>query len=160
VESLPANDRDLSEIEKCLSLGVEKFLGSPPSYPGVVAVPTWGHPISNKGYVIGFVDMLAPYFRPTLEVTGFYTDWNDNRLVGQRLNASNVLPGWGIRHDDRRSVCFEVKSKITSLGDLIRQIHLYQEYIKAPFVVVSPDIRFANALRGQGIHFLPYDAPP
>ena len=67
------------------------------------------------------------------------------------------LPRW---HCEPRieSVIFEAKTSIRSLGELIRQIRLYQEYRKGHYIVVSPDDRFAEVLRGQGIQFIKYEA--
>jgi hypothetical protein len=51
-------------------------------------------------------------------------------------------------------VFFEVKPKIESLGEVIRQLRRYQKYASGVWVVVSPDTRYANILREQGIEFL------
>lgn len=51
-------------------------------------------------------------------------------------------------------VFFEVKPKIDSLGEVIRQLRRYQKYASGVWVVVSPDTRYANILREQGIEFL------
>jgi len=56
--------------------------------------------------------------------------------------------------DERVSFNVEVKPSIRSIGELIRQIRRYESVCKAPFVVVSPDDRFANILRSQGIGFI------
>jgi len=63
------------------------------------------------------------------------------------------------------AVLIEAKSKIPSLGELIRQIRFYQaggdfdfrtregEYLRPRWLVVSPDARFAEKIREQGINF-------
>jgi hypothetical protein len=51
-------------------------------------------------------------------------------------------------------VFFEVKPKIDSLGEVIRQLRRYQTYASGVWVVVSPDTRYATILREQGIEFL------
>lgn len=49
----------------------------------------------------------------------------------------------------------EVKSKVTSIGDLLRQIQFYRTFVKdTPWCVVSPDTRYAEIIRQQGIHFV------
>ena len=60
--------------------------------------------------------------------------------------------------DFNLEVFFEVKSYIKSCGELIRQIRQYQEYAlpEPRFVVVSPDVRFEDILRDQGIDFWAY----
>jgi len=54
---------------------------------------------------------------------------------------------------DQRYFMFEVKSSIPSLGEVIRQIRMYETYSRGAYVIVSPDDRFADALRAQGIEF-------
>lgn len=49
----------------------------------------------------------------------------------------------------------EIKSKISSVGDLLRQIQFYRTFDKkTPWCVVSPDTRYAEIIRQQGIHFV------
>ena len=55
-------------------------------------------------------------------------------------------------------IAFEVKSKIPSLGEIVRQIRTYEEHGKAQWFVVCPDDRCAAPLEQQGIHFLKYEA--
>lgn len=54
-------------------------------------------------------------------------------------------------------VFFEVKTKIQSLGELIRQIRFYEEYKKGKYFVVSPESQYASLLNEQGIGFVLYD---
>lgn len=60
--------------------------------------------------------------------------------------------------------CIEAKTKIDTLGALLRQIRFYQcgtiagrRISKMPFIVISPDERFADVLLEQGVKFLKYD---
>jgi hypothetical protein len=56
-----------------------------------------------------------------------------------------------------QSFCFEVKSVLPSLGELIRQVRMYQTYINnSPFYIVAPDDRYAKQLEQQGIGFIKY----
>ena len=104
----------------------------------------WEKPVMSDKYMIGFVDLFA--------------------FVGSGY-SNPALPNPSYK---RCGVCFEVKTLISSLGELIRQIRMYKEYIhkKAEdwgyplFVVVSPDARFADALRSQGIEFYHYNPDP
>jgi len=50
-------------------------------------------------------------------------------------------------------VYFEVKATLSSAGELIRQIRMYQEYVQGEWVVVSPDNRHRGLLESQGILF-------
>jgi hypothetical protein len=52
-------------------------------------------------------------------------------------------------------ICFEVKSKITSIGEVIRQINQYKTFLPpVRFVIVSPDDRYSDILTNQGIYFV------
>jgi len=60
------------------------------------------------------------------------------------------------------SLLIEAKAEIPSLGELIRQIRMYQDgrsglYGDHVWVVISPDDRFASKLEEQYIRFLKYD---
>lgn len=61
-------------------------------------------------------------------------------------------------------VVFEAKTKMETLGELFRQLRIYQEgwigdnpVWNMPFVVVCPDEREAEIIRQQGFKFLKYD---
>ena len=55
------------------------------------------------------------------------------------------------------NIAIEIKTAIPSLGELVRQIRMYQTYLKVKFIIVCPDDRFAEPLRSQGIHFYKYN---
>ena len=57
----------------------------------------------------------------------------------------------------RGYVLVEVKSKLPTLGELMRQINLYRTAHKGPIVVVSPDDSFQELLAGQRVLFLKYE---
>lgn len=58
------------------------------------------------------------------------------------------------------SLMFEVKTSIKSIGEVIRQIQLYKTYFQIytnriyEFIIVSPDDRYIDILKSQGIGFL------
>lgn len=61
-------------------------------------------------------------------------------------------------------VLFEAKTAIDSLGELFRQVRMYQEgyIVDEPvkgmrFVIVCPDDTHADTIRQQRLHFLKYD---
>lgn len=87
----------------------------------------WEKPISAKnGFLVGFVDMRVDVLFNPLDDD--YWNWEP--------------------------FLFEVKPAIYSVGELIRQIRMYQQYQEGTYIVVSPDDRFASVLAGQGIEFL------
>lgn len=47
----------------------------------------------------------------------------------------------------------EVKTRIPSVGELIRQINFYRAYTSCTWLVVSTDNTFSEIIRSQGIHF-------
>lgn len=58
------------------------------------------------------------------------------------------------------AVAVEVKTEIPVIGDLIRQIQFYRNYMGGPcWIVVSPDDRAASILKEQGIYFYKYKSP-
>jgi hypothetical protein len=66
----------------------------------------------------------------------------------------NQLPGGWAASGGMDDYLFEIKPSIPSVGELIRQIRMYQQYKPGKYIVVSPDDRFASVLSGQGIEFL------
>jgi len=116
-----------------------KLTDLPERAPITITEKIWEYPIISGKYVIGFVDMLIRYKADSITVfneKGYdrYNEWRVSRFVNEPL-------------------CLEVKSTIPSLGELIRQIRMYQQYLQGCYVVVSPDARFADAIRSQGIGF-------
>ena len=57
---------------------------------------------------------------------------------------------------DPRKVALDAKSTIPSLGQLIRDLNTYRTWRSWPFVVVSPEARFANAIADEGFGFIQY----
>lgn len=92
------------------------------------------HPIvqyvQNYQNVVGFVDLYA---------AGYVID---------------------MRNETKKhfEVYIEIKSKIASCGDLIRQINFYRNFKpgRAVWVIVCPDDRFEDVLRRQHIYFYRY----
>jgi hypothetical protein len=124
----------------------KRDLGEPPPRKLVIESKIWEYPIVTKtGFAVGFADMAVMVRVP--------------RNLTFCTFASGPQQGaveWHVEMSDER-VFFEAKTSIRSVGELIRQIRLYQEYLKGHYIVVSPDERFAEVLRGQRIHFLKYD---
>ena len=108
---------------------------------------TWEYPIKNGNFMIGFVDMIIEY-SATLELMVSYSDSRE---------PLPRLPRW-YNGKSSGTMAFEVKSVMPSLGELVRQVRMYESFLhKIPFYIVSPDDRFASALKGQNIGFIKYD---
>lgn len=103
----------------------------------------WEHPIMSKQYTVAFIDMLVSVETGSLAVT-----------KGQWDSYNQRLPRW--RDGGDMSLAFEVKPTIPSVGELIRQIRHQGTYVcpGTKFVVVSPDDRFVDILKNQGIKFI------
>ena len=118
------------------------------AWPGLVAHPpkigarikrvTWEVPVMSGKFTVGFIDMVVDWVATTSASFGD---------MGQML--------W-VKDDAGGEVCFEVKSSIPSLGELIRQIRMYEPHVDGDFVVVCADDRFAVPLKRQGIGFVTY----
>lgn len=139
-------------------------LGDPPQKPPPTElVITWEEPVLSGKYTIGFIDMRVCFSVPYLDV--LHIAWyhtTQKWLPSPRDDGEPFrLPEWRVVRprltESSKSICFEVKTSIPSLGELIRQIRMYQSYVKDPFIVVSPEDRFAQQLSHQGIDFLKYD---
>lgn len=131
------NDKELSGKDK-------EFIFNDldlPGKPGLEIIKiTWEYPVTTGkvSYIVGFADMRV--------------DYQDNSLVYDTGKHEFHL------YKEKCSIYFEVKSSISSLGELIRQIRMYQTYTKGQWFVVSPEIKFAAALESQGITHIEYDS--
>jgi|688.fasta_scaffold86665_4 hypothetical protein len=134
--------RDTEGSKDCRYVTIDKVkVGPLPDFPPVkVSKKVWEVAIVNKGYTIGFADMAIQYRRPALQ-------------FAQDSGRFWIEEGWD------HVVYFEVKPVVPSLGELIRQIRMYQTYTNIPdysgsspkWFVVTPDTRFKNQLKAQGI---------
>ena len=109
--------------------------------PGKVKRRIWEYPIltGRNDFTVGFVDLMV---------------WAEVETVS----------GKGELYDAEVVLAFEVKPKIPSLGELIRQIRHQETYLKdlhssgyrSEFymAVVSPDDRWATNLESQDIRFI------
>lgn len=92
----------------------------------------WERPIiseSRYGYrsMIGFIDLYA--------------------LISVKNNDEYI---------STRHICFEVKTEIKSVGELMRQLNVYREYMKAYYVIVCPDDSYKDFFLKQYIDFVKY----
>lgn len=118
------------------------------SYPNgnVISPETWDiyikleKPVIDRNFTIGFIDIyLTLRSKEKVEIKDRY--------------------GPSFRDHDGWEIGIEVKTKIDSIGDLLRQINFYRTYGTCSWIVVSPDDRFADVLRSQSIHFFKYRNP-
>lgn len=127
----------LAEYER-MKTYCESWNPGPPPNRTIRIVKTWESPVmARNDFMVGFIDM---------KVT---VQHSDVRIEGGKWIESNPIC---IRSKDE--YLFEIKPTIQSVGELIRQIRMYQQYQEGDYMVVSPDDRFASILNAQGIGFL------
>ena len=81
-----------------------------------------------NGYIIGYADLLAEF----------------------RLKDKEKI-------DVKFILCIEIKTKIESIGALLRQINTYKEYLNCIFyIVIAPNVNNnqRNVLKMSGIHLI------
>jgi len=136
--------------KKYTQLSSWKGLGDMPPKPNLrVTKKRWEHPIVSKEYTIGFVDIYAVCEVPFLDISGL-------KYSLEGLDNDSKLPEWYIGLH-QKEIAFEIKTSIPSLGELIRQIRMYQTYLPIPYIIVSPEDKFAKHINNQGINFYKYD---
>ena len=122
----------------------------PDKSPLKIISKKWEFPVTvkNKGktsYVVGFVDFKVKF--------GF------DCLTLPLWQYPNEVRDWDVVSQREGDFLFEVKTKIPSCGELLRQISLYREFIRGGnFCVVSPDDQFREIIESQDISFLKYNA--
>jgi hypothetical protein len=117
-----------------------------PTRPGLKVTKTiWEQPVTTgRDYTVGFIDMVAHYEQQGIGYT--------QNVYGAKAYS---LSWW----DDK--AFFEVKTSISSLGELLRQLGYYRQHLKKQswdpdptIFVVCPDARFADKIREQGFGFI------
>jgi hypothetical protein len=76
--------------------------------------------------------------------------------VADNSKHKNFIVGFVDVYCRKYSIGVEIKTEMPVVGELIRQIQFYRNYINGSWIVVSPDDRNANILKGQGIYFYKY----
>jgi hypothetical protein len=105
------------QTEAALTLGPPPI--TLPGFPTCAAPLTkWEHPIiTGNSYTVGFIDLMVTYQHPRLTYNEYWdaSEWREWNFE------------WTILWCQRR-VFFEVKTAIPSLGELLRQLTLYQSH--------------------------------
>lgn len=103
-------------------------------------------PIMNKNFIVGYADLSIAAQSYKLEVIAKYT------TAGVKLPELKLIRSYNCPETFNLNI--EVKPKIGSLGEVLRQIRTYQEY-SGKWAIASPDRRFEKEIEEQGIMFLP-----
>ena len=118
--------------------GIENY---PDNNEEIKITKTWESPILSGSYTIGFCDMYVEV-KAVWEGKDIVFDYRDK--IEKAENSYLEL-----------DLYFEVKPTIPSLGELIRQIRMYESYTEGgQWFVVSPDTRFCTLIEGQNIKFI------
>ena len=124
-----------------------------------IELKNWEFPVTigEEKYkrIIGFVDMLVGFYFPTSAyLQGIVEEIKYGEIVKYRLEDTIGLNF----HRKYRSVAFEVKTKIDSVGELIRQINYYRNVLRDTiFVVISENDEYKDILNDQKIKFIKYE---
>lgn len=176
----------IAKIDGLLCDTSQSWVPKVPPYPGfldpeLIEQPEWEHPILSGKYTVGFVDMKVwTYGYPRLLFTNISGAKNvvDVGTIARKLPKEDEVHsignsiytpcmdiaewGWPSLHADwarEVNILFEIKPSIPSVGELIRQIQMYKTYESGHYVVVSPDDRWAEILKQQGINLAKCPAP-
>jgi len=146
---------NLVDMEKDFESTVEELIKNNPNInktfdSKLKRAIAWEHPICGyNGYVHGFVDLRYTIRQARLLI---YKDFSYSYYPAPTYDKYS---GEKLHHE--HSISFEVKSKIYSVGELIRQVSLYRNKLKEPFVVVAPDVmKYKDVLNSQRIGCIEY----
>jgi len=136
---------------KCNSKGIDELHETRPEKTLKDAFETGSYnvesekPITNgqNRFIIGYADIYIS-FEKIFSVE-----------VERSITFQDMVGGV----DDCEVICkyeaiIEVKPKIKSFGETLRQIRTYQEYSNAAMFIYSPDTHFKAAFESQGIGFI------
>jgi hypothetical protein len=131
-----------------------RIIVDPPVPVAAITSKIWESPIVDRTFTIGFADMRVIYCTCLLDADLLAKQVKDieSGTVGAFpiLVTESVPARW-----NPFSRYFEVKPTIPSLGEVIRQVRMYQTYTGgAEWWIVSPDDKFREQIEAQGIKFL------
>lgn len=153
------NLQEVAEAAKISGIPVPELGDPPPKPKPEIISKVWEPPIKAGNrvnpFVVGFPDMAITYRRACLWVDGL--EWESSSYDSpSRLKGIESGASWRVSISNY-TIYFEVKTTIKSLSELIRQVRMYQVYLrKHRFVVICPDDRFADVLKSQKIGFIKY----
>jgi hypothetical protein len=100
---------------------------------------------------VGFVDMKVNFLLFNPCVAGFIDEIKEGKLIKDIKDRIRI----GFTQKDE-TIYIEVKTEISSLGELIRQIRHYKEYLPGLYYVLCPDDTHMDTLQDQNIGFIKY----
>jgi hypothetical protein len=124
-------------LEDLQSAGVRSFPANPRFRIDSII---WEQPVLSGKFIVGFIDMLITWVTYSLDLR----------------STSSGEPVAVLVEDRTHYLAIEVKTQIRSLGELVRQLRMYEQYRLGSYCVVSPDGRYSKQLRKQGFGFVRY----
>lgn len=101
--------------------------------------------VAGNGFLVGYTDIQLKVSLVLYSGTCFKTTF-------QYENDIWKPP----KHDKTRSISIEVKPKITSFGETLRQLRTYEHYLGHTPMLFTTDMKFKAAFESQGIKVLTY----
>ncbi len=146
-----------------------KGLGSLPKRNEIKIIEKpWEYPVTSQsspsvsGYrsgknIIGFIDLKVTFTFTQLSLTGI--NFAKREIIGNVdwTQTERKIPDNGDYLGWNHTFFVEVKTKITSLGELFRQIRMYKEFVNGDFVIVCPDDSEKDIIQSQGFKFYKYE---
>lgn len=117
---------------------------------------------TNNGFIIGYIDVQIS-FRHRYKFYLINVGSGVTKIVDSRgMSGINALAHFemytdeiNLIDDDEEVYNIEVKPKIKSFGETLRQINTYKSFNpNAKYIIYSPDTRFKAAFESQGITFI------
>ena len=102
---------------------------------------------------------------PLYKIKHGYAGYKDKTLIGFLDVVFGVLYEWKIEgrtHEGFSRFAIEVKSKVKSIGELVREINYYKSFNEhkeqfAELIVCAPDFPQSHILSDENIKFIPYE---
>lgn len=155
IESLKKENSELLNVLKELKLFNGLSHDDLPEKQKPIYETYWESPVTQissnykTGYtnknIIGYIDLLVKITASDLNVV--------DSEINKKITTPKFVQTMNVAKPD---LLIEVKTKINSVGELLRQINTYREYKTGVFLVVCPDDKFADILKKEGIYFYKY----
>jgi len=148
----------ISECEKKLEF-ILKFEANIkiPDKPVITNIKkSWELPVtsgnSNNKYTIGFIDFAASFRIPEINLLGYH---HEKEQESEYYNID--IEKFGLNYTIKeKTIYVEVKTEINSLGELIRQVNHYKNYLPGDYYVLCPNNIHQETLLEQGIKTIEY----
>lgn len=101
---------------------------------------------NRAGRIVGYADLMLTVAAPEINVLSTHSDYAEH---ADKRKECEIEQG-----EYTRSVLVEAKSKLPSIGELMRQLQLYRTAFEGEMAVVAPDDSYTTILREQGIAFV------